>query len=397
MGDSLLPTLPRYGSASLAEVMPAIAAATGVPGFTDVLGLPPARRAVLLLIDGLGSHALAAQGEVAPTLSRLAALHLTAGFPSTTAVSLTSLATGLPPGRHGILGYRMWTGHGDVVLHSLRWQAGVDPREWQRNPTVFERVADAGKATAYVGASTFAASGLTRAAWRGAVYIGADTPGDLVATTAQAVWDRPDGLVYSYYPELDRTGHIRGPESAAWRLQLQLVDLMVAQLIELLPPSTLVLVTGDHGMVDVAAADRINMDTALPDFDPEALGAQSPPPSVDVAKALVDGVTVISGEDRTRYLHTVAGAAEDVAAAWRDTYGDRAWVATRQQAIDDGWFGSGFNAEFSTRIGDVIIAAGPAFAAHASVREPRHGTMPLGLHGSLTEMEQRIPLLYTVT
>ncbi|MGH3731197.1 MAG: alkaline phosphatase family protein, partial [Micromonosporaceae bacterium] len=100
LADGLTEVTPRYGVASLADVLPSALATLGVPGATDPLGLVAeldgVRRIALLLVDGLGQHLIPLADTVAPTLTDLAtgrigtARELTAGFPSTTPTSLVS-------------------------------------------------------------------------------------------------------------------------------------------------------------------------------------------------------------------------------------------------------------------------------------------------------------------
>jgi len=102
----LPPPLPRYGEASLADLVPSILACLDVPGFDNRLGLDPANQVCLLLIDGLGERLLAANREHTPFLNVAVQgwRTLTAGFPATTVASLGSLGTGRPPGEHGLVG-----------------------------------------------------------------------------------------------------------------------------------------------------------------------------------------------------------------------------------------------------------------------------------------------------
>ena len=120
--------LPRYGESTLADLGSSLLASLGVPGEDNALGLPPSRRACLLLIDGLGWHLLAANRQAAPFLSGLPGrARLAAGFPSTTVTSLSSLGTGRPPGQHGLLGYQVRVPDTGQLLNALRWDKAVDP------------------------------------------------------------------------------------------------------------------------------------------------------------------------------------------------------------------------------------------------------------------------------
>ena len=61
-------------------------------------------------------------------------------MPSTTATSLTSLGTGLPPGAHGLVGFTSRVPGTGKLLNALMWDKDVDPLEWQPHDTAFTRL-----------------------------------------------------------------------------------------------------------------------------------------------------------------------------------------------------------------------------------------------------------------
>jgi len=366
------PVLPGYGRSTLADFSESLLASLAVPGATNVLGLPPVSRACVLLVDGLGWDLLRARWPAAKFLSGLAetGCWLTAGFPATTATSLSSLGTALPPGQHGLLGYQVRVPATGELLNALRWAKGVDPHQWQPHPTIFERAVAAGIGAFRIASGAFQHSGLSVATMRGADYRPAETAGALVARAAAALAEQPRALAMVYTGDLDATGHAVGCGSAAWRYQLRHVDLLAEQLAGAIPPGTALYITGDHGMVDVPPDCKVDAD-ALPE--------------------LRQGVALLGGEPRARHVYALPGAAADVLAAWQDTLGDTAWIASRDEAIEAGWFGP-VDARVSDRIGDVIAAARGMSAVVATVTEPRESAL-IGMHGSLTAGDQRVPLL----
>jgi hypothetical protein len=369
--------IPDYGSRSLAEVLPALL------GEHPGLVTEPARAAALLLIDGLGAQLLAAHSADAPFLATLPdAGPLTVGFPSSTAISLASLGTGLPPGGHGLLGTSLRVAD-EVVLDALRWtehgtNGAVDlrdafvPETVQPARTVFERAEAAGVAVTVVSQRKFRGSGLTRAVLRGGRYHGVHAFGDLAAAIVTALSEPGRQLVYGYHADLDAMGHVHGPGSLPWRLQLAQVDRLVETIATRLPPDAMLAITGDHGMV--AMDHTIDADTH-PD--------------------LRAGVRLLSGEPRARHVHAEPGAAADVLTTWRATLGDAAWTVSRDQAVDDNWFGP-LSPHFANRIGDVIAAARGTSGVIRSVAESFLSGL-IGQHGSLTPAEQLVPLLITRT
>ena len=370
--DPAQPLLPRYGQATLAEVGPSLLGCLGVPRESNVLGLPEVARACLLVVDGMGWDLLKQYKDVAPFLAGLLAggRWLTAGFPATTVTSLSSLGTGRPPGQHGLLGYQVRVPGTDRLLNALRWDKTVDPMSWQPGTTIFQRAIAAGIGAFRIAQGSFEHSGLSAAAMRGADYRAANTPGALVARAAAALAEQPRGFAMVYTGDLDGTGHACGCASPAWRYQLAHTDRLAEQLADALPPGTLLAITADHGMVDVPESERTD---------------------ADEVPQLRSGVALLGGEPRARHVYAEPGAAADVLAAWRETLGDRAWTVSREQAIDEGWFGP-VDCRVTERLGDVISAARGSSAVVATVTEPRESAL-VGMHGSLAPADQRIPLL----
>lgn len=369
---TVAPVLPHYGESSLADLASSLLASLGVPREANPLGLPATARACLLVVDGLGWELLRDQPASAPFLSELAVngAPLTAGFPATTVTSLSSLGTARPPGQHGMLGYQVAIPGTNKMLNGLRWDNTVDPVIWQPGSTVYERAAAAGVHTYRVAASTLERTGLSVAVMRGTEYRPGDSLGALVAQAADALKDSDRALVTVYHGQLDGTGHTFGAGSDAWRYHLGHVDKLAEQLAAVLPAGTPLYVTADHGMVDVAPDDRIDVD-ALP--------------------ALREGVAMLGGEPRARHVYAQPGAAADVHAAWAEVIGDRAWVLSRDEAIAAGWFGP-VNPALAPRIGDVVAAPAGPFAIVATKAERLESSL-IGMHGSLTSADQLVPLL----
>ncbi|MBO0871666.1 MAG: alkaline phosphatase family protein, partial [Micromonosporaceae bacterium] len=352
----------------------------GSPG-PDPLGLTEAlagvRRVAVLLVDGLGYHLLPKLAPVAPVLAdalagRLGRLSpLTCGFPSTTPVSLVSLGTGVPPGSHGVVGFTLNIPGTDRVLNHIEWGDEPDPVQWQPVPTQFARAAASGVAVTVVGRASFAGSGLTVAAYRGGEFRGADDVDALAAEMLAALTGSTRSLVYGYYGLLDTAGHVSGVDSPQWMEQAAVVDALVARLVDGVPPDGALLVTADHGQLDVPPGHRFDVDT-----DPR----------------LAAGLRVVAGEPRVRHLYTRPGAQADVVEAWREVLGEAAWVVPRDEMVATGWFGTVPPAHLA-RVGDVVIACRDTYAVLASARERPIVATFVGYHGSFTPAEMTIPLL----
>ncbi|MEJ3656930.1 alkaline phosphatase family protein [Actinomycetes bacterium KLBMP 9759] len=366
--------VPRYGQGALSDVLPAVLAALGEPGHT--MGLPPVRAAAVLLVDGLGHELLRRHATDAPFLAGLPdSGPLTAGFPSTTPISLASLGTGMPPGAHGLLGLSFRIG--DRLLDTLKWtplggsadlRDELVPEEVQPSATALERAQAAGIEVSVVSKKEFAGSGLTRAALRGGRYRSTYALGDLAAAVVSAVTGPGRRLCYGYHADLDGLGHLHGPGTFPWRMQLAQVDRLASLIAENLPTDTMLVITGDHGMV---ASDLV--------FD------------ADEHDDLRRDVLLVGGDPRARHVYALDGAADEVLATWRAVLGENAWVVPGEEAVANGWFGP-VAVPMRDRIGDVVVAARGGTKIVRTVAEPFISAMP-GQHGSLTSAEQLVPLL----
>ncbi|MCY1138664.1 alkaline phosphatase family protein [Actinoplanes sp. Pm04-4] len=369
------PVRPAYGSGSLADVLPSVSAVLGVPGAHDALGLRAEldgiERIAVLLVDGLGAHQIPLISPYAPVLADLAGRSrtLTAGFPSTTPVSLVTLGTGAPPGAHGVLGFTTKRPDGRILNH-IQWKHDPDPAQWQPVPTRFELVAAAGVEVTVVSLPEFEGSGLTVSAYRGASYAPASDALADHMLTALAAASGP-ALVYGYYADLDHYGHGDGVDSPRWRQAARDVEALLDRLVHGLPQRSALLVVADHGQLNVPSDARFDM-ADIPD--------------------LQDGVVAVAGEPRVRYLYAAPGALDDVLAAWRGVFGDAAWVLSRDEAIDGGWFGP-VPADHRDRIGDVaVICQGRTIALAGGWEPPTVGRL-IAYHASVTAAEMEIPLL----
>jgi len=364
---------------SLAEVLPAVARSldVGLDGTVQpAWSLPAADRVVVVLVDGLGDTLLARRAGYAPYLTSLRTTGgvLAAGYPSTTATSMGTFGTGTLAGAHGLVGYQVLDPDQGRLLNELSWEDGPDPRVWQPRRTVFEQVATQGVEVVQVGPAFFRGSGLTEAALRGARFVAADSLDARVDAAASAVRSAPRTLVYVYWGEVDKVGHVQGCGSYAWCDELSAVDLAVRSLAARLPSDALLVVTADHGMVDVPDGGRLDL-----------TGGSA------LERALAQGVRITGGEPRAPMLYCEPGRADAVLACWQAGLPDFD-VLSRDEAVAAGWFGPVYEPALS-RIGDVVVASRGLRTVHDS-RVQRPELLGLvGMHGARTQDEVSVPLL----
>lgn len=332
---------------------------------------PAARSAILFVVDGLGSRALAEHAGYARFLSAYASKKSVAAtvFPTTTAAALTSLLTATEAGEHGIVGYRAWSPDQRRMFNQLTdWGPGaLDPLTWQRaDPLLVD------PATRFVVSKPeYAATGFTVATARGATFHGERSIDDRIDTAARLASSHEGAIVYLYVPELDAAGHRYGMASDSWLAALESVDAAARRLHAAIGPDVGVLLTADHGMIDVEPARHVLLDHG----DPR-----------------LDGVRALGGEPRMLHLYAEPGRADAVREAWRAEE-SRSWVFTRDEAIDAGLFGPAVAPEVRGRIGDVLVAARARIAYYDARLSDTSAQKMVGQHGSLTDEERIVPLL----
>lgn len=324
--------------------------------------IPEAASYVLLMIDGLGDHQL--DHRMASSLAAARQGTLDAPFPTTTTVSLATVASGLPPSRHGVIGHFMLLEGHPHPVNVLRWVDSTgrpvpDRRPMIPSPNLWERLVSEGIEPVTVQPRGYSDTPLTRVLYRGCRFEGVDGMMDFV----QAVVDLarvPGRLVFAYFPDVDISAHVHGFGSPAYAQALSGISAAWDHLSALLPAHVGMVGTADHGLVSIENAGKHRIRRRHhPDL-------------------------VLYGDPRSLY---VRGPSDRIAALGTEV--PAAWYPYRQ--IESWWGQSGTPAEES--------ALGPspdgAFLADAGrVLLPGHmDRRMVGYHGGLDPREVRIPLL----
>ncbi|MDH4276856.1 MAG: alkaline phosphatase family protein [Acidimicrobiia bacterium] len=356
--------LPAYGRGCLTDLLPALT--SGDPGPLPVrFGSGPR---VLFVLDGLGWEQMARWRHLLPNLSSFLGDSITTVAPSTTASALTSITTSLPPSQHGIVGYRMVID--DMVFNTLRWGSAERPDcRTTVPPELIQPYAPfLGRPMALVTKAEFQTTGFSRAHLRGGRLTGYRTPAVLVHELVRIVRSGED-VVYAYYDGVDKVAHEYGL-GTEYEAELAFVDRMVGDVVDALPSETTLVITADHGQVD--CGDRLH----------------------PVNGEVLEKVTMFSGEARFRWLHCEPGHIGRVAEAAQAHHGHEAWIRTRDQILDEGWFGPGMSAGVVDRLGDVaLLPFDPIGYADPADTGPFE---LVGRHGSLTAPEMLVPCVATV-
>ena len=359
------PVIPDYRHACVSNIVPALLQHADIGrGWLPDEALD-ASTVVLFVIDGLGHEQLLARAHLAPTLSAMLRGRITTVAPTTTATALTSIATGSSPGEHGVVGYKIWVA--GELLNALRWSSPLGDARERIDPEGLQPISPFhGARPAVVSQAQFAETGFTRAHLRDSEYTPYWLPSSIPVEVGAAV-RAGHPFVYAYYDGIDKVAHITGL-GAHYDAELAAVDRLVADTLAALPSGTALVVTADHGQVQVG-------DAIVP------LGAD------------VLGLTShVSGEARFVWLHAAGGRTTELLGA-ADVHRDVAWVVPVEQMLDEAWFGSSVSSAARSRLGDVALVA---HAPVALVDPDAPGPLLQSRHGSMTAAEAYVPMLVAV-
>ncbi len=360
------PRVPDYLGGCVSNIVPAI---LGPRGTTQVPKWMPsvvqgARQVVLLVIDGLGWHQLQQRLGECPTLATMSGSSITTIAPTTTVAALTSITTGLAPGEHGLVGYRV--DMGSRVMQMLKWGDEKGDLRLMYPPDVVQPCPPfMGAVVPVLSKAELEGSAFTEAHLRGVRACGWRSPSS-IAVQIKDLLQRGHSFIYAYYDGVDKIAHERG-FGEYYDAELRYADKLVADIAAVLVSDSVLLVTADHGQVQVGA------NTQSPHQDVRALTAYQ------------------SGEGRFRWLHSRIGATEELLAAAKQHHGEVAWVMTRDELIDGSYFGARVTDAARQRLGDVALIP----HADTSFDDPLD-TGPYQLqcrHGALTDAELDVPLL----
>lgn len=355
--------LPDYTGGGLvnvaAELERRLSGAAPSPGLRDDLAakIPDADSYVLVMLDGLGAHQLD-HPNAGPLAASLCG-RIDASFPTTTTVSLATLATGIPPAGHGLLGYQLWLPETGKVMATIKWTSVRGERvaydyDGFLPETTWERLAAVGAEPIALQPIHFEGSALTRVLYRGARFEGYRDMLD-AASAAASLAAPPGRLVVLYVPQVDFAAHVAGQQSEMYAEAMKVAAATWERLIRRLPPGAVAVGVADHGHVDVP---------------PERRAA--------ISHADHKGRT-FAGDARVVFVHGEGESlAEKLPAIWVPRPDMEAW-----------WGPGPRHPSFEERAPDGVLVAEPGHAVLHRFSDERL----VGQHGGLTVEELEVPLL----
>jgi len=387
-GRLVRPSVERAGLVHLARALMALAGddaadRSGPSGeLVELIG--PAEHLVFVLADGLGLDLVRSMLPPDAFLRRTLRAELLAPCPSTTAAALTCVATGAWPADHGVTG---WFTH--LPDHGLTATLLPFVERFGGRP-LGERglsVADVVPARAMLGRlrthaplsltpSYIADTAYNRFSRGGTEGGGYTTLADGIARAIDRVGSatRPT-YTHLYVPDVDTACHHVGVGHRDVAALLLHLDGELARLAEAVGArGGRVVVSADHGLIDVAREDQ----TFLRDGDPLLATLACPP----------------TGDARMPIFHCRPGMTGAFAAVFDERFGGRfALVPTgeaeRLRLFGPGPIAAGVRPRFGDFVAFPMVAATLAYAPGDGAAAPKTF---VGVHGGMSPQEMWVPL-----
>ncbi len=255
---------PSYEDSGLvnliSEIEHRLTGASASPRLADHELVPDGDTYVLVLFDGLGVAQL--EHDKARSLMAAMATGLEAPFPTTTSVSLATIATGLPPSQHGQVAHLTWMPDLDTVVNCLKWvtltgeSVTYDYSSVLPSANLWERLRASGIEPITVQPGDFSGSPLSRVLYRGARFEPAWDVDDLVDATVQLAGE-PNRFIFTYVPYVDFAGHVWGLESDQFTEAMGLAASVWEGIAAALPPNAVLLGTADHGLLEFSEEQKL--------------------------------------------------------------------------------------------------------------------------------------------
>jgi predicted AlkP superfamily pyrophosphatase or phosphodiesterase len=365
--NSMLPAPPKT-LGMLGDVL--ISALQSVSGEKNSLGLAKKRSVCVILIDGLGSTNLKDAGAHAGFLNSKPSIPASCFFPATTSTSIVSFATGKPPWETGFIGYQIFDRAAGVRRNLLNgWESSEDAKAFQSLQTVSEKAVDLSIEFHTVAPSAYRDSGFTAATMRGSEFHGTKSIEERFDKAKALLADGKEKIVYLYIPELDQIAHAQGWKSQAWLNQLEDVDGYIAKLTSDLRKTSGIIVTADHGIVDVPHSSHIYLDEYLNQ----------------------DELLDVGGDTRALFIYLKnQEAIEATLVQLEADLGDSCYLVNPRMLIEAGYWQENRDPHL---VPDIVVMAKKEFALYHRGFAKKKSLEMIGHHGSISQQEMSIPLI----
>ncbi len=356
---------------------------------------------VLFMIDGFGWRFFEKYREKYPFLKRFCeegiASKITSQFPSTTAAHVTCIHTGLDVGQSGIYEWFYYEPLFDAVIAPLLYSPAGDkeiaallkekrlPQEVFPFKTVYQELLEAKIPSFALQHESIASSPYSKTLLKGSTCTAYNTFENGLRKLASNL-EKSGGYFFVYFGDIDAQAHRHGVDSAAVD---QAVDHCFTALekhfwqkIDRKSREMAVILTADHGMVDINPKKTFYINEKIPEILPL------------VRKNSKGELLAPAGSCRDFFLHTADGQREKAQELLQEHLEGTADVYSTEELIAEGLFGEKKPSErFWERAGDLVILpyAGKSVWWHEPHRFEMHFH---AMHGGLSPEELETTFLF---
>ena len=373
---------------------------------TDVLSGLPTRynKVVLFFIDAFGWRFFEQYADSYPMLKTFlqhgTVSKLTSQFPSTTSAHVTCINTGLNVAQSGVYEWNYYEPLVDALITPLRFSytgdskadtlkaSGIAPEAFYPTRTFYQTLQSLG-----VQSHAFQSAAYTQSTYSSMVFKGAHslspfrTLEHALDQLAEHVLDKEEIPAYYllYYDSIDATCHMAGPNSQAFAEEINYffttLEQRFYQKLRRLTGDTLLILTADHGQVEVSPAMTFYLNLEIPEITRYLRTNRAGVPLVP------------AGSARDMFLYIKEELLDEAIDLLQRSLAGRAEIYRTSELIQQGFFGSLTpSSAFLARVGNVVILP----YAQETVWWFEAGRFAMhfqGHHGGLTPAEMEIPLL----
>jgi hypothetical protein len=353
---------------------------------------------ILILCDGFGYNEWKRQsdhGFFGALSSKGNVRSITPVFPSTTSANLTSLATGLTPQEHGLPEWYVYMKEIGAIIITLPFTRVGDSRDslvGTLSPhtlfdgdTIYQRLKKAGISSMSFTSRSLANTAYSKVSRAGSDVTGYTSASDLsVMLRKHAERSKGPNYAYVYWSYVDTIEHIYGPATDEALVEGSLIshalyEGFLSKLARVAAKKTLVVVTADHGQLQVDSSRTLYMNR----YSRLNRSFQKNP----------DGSRILPwGSARDTFMLVEEDRLEKTMEYLQKKLEGKATVIKTQEAIEAGLFGINKpTKKFRRRVGNLMVLPHGNRTVWYKYREEEKLKVG-GHHGGLTESEMTIPL-----
>jgi predicted AlkP superfamily pyrophosphatase or phosphodiesterase len=365
---------PCYESYSLSKVPAVVLGLLGIPqpehALLKVVQDTVAHRrnphkVVVLLIDGFGWHQWLQYSERYDFFNRLTTCGvvapITTVFPSTTAAALTTVHSGMTPQQHGLPEWWVYFDEIDTIAASLPFtplgargrdkllEAGVKPSILFRGKTIYQELGNAQVPSFTLIRDTYAHSAYSSVVHKGSMTVPFINSSDLLVNLRQKLVEvSGPAYFFVYWDAVDAIAHTYGPHTEQYHAELAgfsylLQRELIANIPKQVAEDILLLVTADHGHINVAPRQTLYLNRyprLVRSLDLSHTGQRIWP----------------WGSPRDVFLRVEEDRLDETAAWLTKRLAGKATVMTSAEALQRQLFGVGkIHPRFKPRVGNLLI------------------------------------------